>query len=273
MFLSWLPAWALLVVLLAVVAMNAASMSSTVTEGMVVGRKLCPGAPGCGWTEFCKQNPRAPGCESSDPALPAWATGPQTWHPLAVSNHALNKDDAKSSKRFDVVVFGDSITADLRALRKTPWSKTAFDPFFQGLNVGTFGAPGNVVEDLVWRLMVGGERPKLDPKVAVLWIGTNNIKRGQSPVDKLDFLFGWMRRVMPKTKLVYLAILPRGQYDTRPTNKLIEPVCRKHGVTFAECGQAMDPADTKLFKDGLHLNPGGYEVVMRCLGGVVRKLL
>lgn len=210
--------------------------------------------------------------------LPSWAVPASQWGGgTAVEHHALNVRDTEAANRqgrtFDVVVYGDSITAGIRDLSNMAWSKIMFTPFFSGLDVAAFGAPGNVVEDLAWRLMSGKERPRKDPRVVVLWIGTNNIGRGTDPTKRLEFLVTWMKRTMRRSSIVILSLLPRAKFDTRPTNREYKAIAARVGVTYLECGANLNPSDKGMFMDGLHLTPQGYAVVMKCLAKQVRALL
>lgn len=205
-------------------------------------------------------------------SVPSWAKGPHTWGGgSSLTAHRQNTREIQAANsdriRYDVAWYGDSITHVLGELRDTPWwSKVVYDPFFApGARVGLFGVPGNDVEDLTWRLVSGAERLALDPKVLLLWVGTNNLGQGTSPVDKLDFLLPWLRAAHPTSTLAFLNILPCARYETAPTNRAIRKVCAKHGVAFLDCGSDIDPSNVRHMPDGLHPSPAGYQVVMRCL--------
>lgn len=47
------------------------------------------------------------------------------------------------------------------------------------------------VQELAARIIKDGERPDIDPKAIVLWVGTNNVKqpnaKNANPADKLDW--------------------------------------------------------------------------------------
>lgn len=201
---------------------------------------------------------------------PEWATGPEAWGGgTALTNHEQNKRE--NTRRYDVVVYGDSITANVRDTANTPWRTIMYDPFWSDLRVAWWGVPGNDVDDLAWRLM-GPERPIKDPKVIVFWIGTNDLSQGRSPIEHLDFLVGWTRGTM-KSEIVIMNLTPTTHYSTTSTNKKLRKLAAKHGAVFAECGKDLDMADPSMSMDGLHLMPSAYQIVMRCLAPTVRQLV
>lgn len=212
--------------------------------------------------------------------VPKWATPPGAWlgGPTGPAMHATNLKDIAAAdaagERYDVVVYGDSITAGLRALLRDRRARAAaFDPFFgRDVRFGAFGCPGNVAEDLAWRLTEGGERPRLDPRVVAFWIGTNNLTRGMRPAERLDWLLRWARAEMPASRVVVLGLLPRTTIDVGPSNAEYEDLCRRRGATFVRCGEDLDPLGP-LYVDGLHVNAGGYARVLRCLGARLKPLL
>lgn len=251
------PAWALFVVLLALVMLRPAA-----------SELFPPSAPRDGRKKKKRTRP-----DKTRSGLPAWAEGPETWvgctQPCQ-EYHRLNT--AETSNEYDVIVYGDSITAGVREVLKTPWAATV-EPHFRGLRVAWWGVPGNDVEDLTWRIMSGAEVAVTPPKVIVLWIGTNSLNQRRDPVEHLDFLMDYLRKTVPLTKLVFLNILPNTRYPVAEANARMQDVCTKHGATFADCGSTLNPADRKLIPDGVHPSPAGYRVIMRCLGPLVQQLV
>lgn len=210
--------------------------------------------------------------------LPSWALSNTKWpanNDTAQSAYKQNVKDVAtanaSNKKYDVVLYGDSITAGFRwMLQKNPtWLKKYLDvPEF-----AAFGVPGNRVEDLAWRLMGGTEKLIVDPSVVVLWIGTNNLRFNEKPEIHLEELIVWMKGAMPSSKIVLMALTPRTKYDVKPTNEKYSKLASKLGVTFAPCGTDINPNDTKMLPDGLHLAEPAYAAVFKCLGPIVAKVL
>lgn len=214
-----------------------------------------------------------PGAQPSG-ALPPWATPPASWAfgVQSLPAHDQNKREvaaANKGRQLDIVMYGDSITYGLNVAKQALWT-----PVFGKYRTAVMGVPANIVEDLVWRLVAGGERPAVDPKVLVLLIGTNNLNFKKLPVeDKMEWLLQWLQRTMPDTKVVLMGLLPSTLYDTRPTNAKYEALAARYGAVYAPCGLKMNPADRSLFSDGLHPTAIGYANALACLKTYVAKLL
>lgn len=206
------------------------------------------------------------------PALPEWAT--KDTSPDRAPQYAANKKlvQGAGNTQYDVVLYGDSITAALAAKFTKEW-----DTFAGGWKAAPLGVGGNTVQELTWRMMVGGEKFKKDPRVVIVLIGVNNldyIDRAGSPVDKLDFLLGWMRKAMPTSKIIVLNVLPTSRNTlVGSTNAKYKSLAAKHGAEFSTCGSDLDPASTAQFSDGLHPASAGYTKLFKCLKPVVSGLL
>lgn len=48
-------------------------------------------------------------------------------------------------------------------------------------------------------------------------------------------------------------------------NMLYSQLALRQGATYVGCGKGLNPADTSLFNDGLHLTAKGQERLARCL--------
>jgi lysophospholipase L1-like esterase len=220
---------------------------------------------------------REPRSKASAVKMPSWASASsvETWGGgSSVRNHEANVREVKeanaSGKRHDIVFYGDSITSIMREMREN--RSDVVTPFFENNRLAFLGCPGNDVEDLTWRILSGKERLGVDPKVVVLWIGTNNLGRGTSPVDKLDFLLKWFKK-NTESRVVYLNMLPCAKYKTAAANLKIKALCKEHGAPFAACGADLNPADASVMPDGLHPSPKGYTSVMKCLAPLLLGML
>lgn len=176
----------------------------------------------------------------------------------------------RAALRYDVVLYGDSITTNLTREFAREWSE-----FAAGWKAEHLGIEGSSVEELAWRLMDGGEKLALDPRVVILLVGINNLKWGkrQDPSDKLDYLLGWMRAAMPSSKIVLLGLLPNSVVNVAATNRNFARVAAKHGVTFSSCGSDLNPHNPAHFKDGTHPASEGYRRLFSCLKAVISPML
>lgn len=207
-------------------------------------------------------------------AAPPWATGPQTWGPpgRAVTpqrlHHDLNAREITAlnarGATLDLALYGDSITSVLRELRTHPVHGKAVRAWFRNWSVGFFGVPGNRAADLTWRLAGGSERLARDPRALVVWIGTNDVGAGASPVAHVAWLLGFLRKAHPRSRVVFLAMLPRRSGgDVREANAAIAAECRRLGCEFVSC--PLNAGNRKHLPDGLHPSPAGYAKVFACL--------
>lgn len=71
-----------------------------------------------------------------------------------------------SCQPLDFVILGDSMTARIRLNNPEAWAD-----HFGDLQGAPMGVGGNTVQELMWRLGVGGERFAVGPRVVVIWIG------------------------------------------------------------------------------------------------------
>lgn len=197
--------------------------------------------------------------------MPDWAQkGSSNAH--AEGSYAENKRAVlhmnASGRRFDLILYGDSITRYL-AVDKALWKK-----HFGGWAAVPLGVGGNVIEQLAWRIMSGNERPSKPPKAIALLIGVNNLPATfPESAEHLDELIAWLQRAYPSTRIVLMALLPatRGRNNPETANPILRTLAKRRGITFAECGQHMNPLDPKLYKDQLHPAPAGYDIVLPCL--------
>ena len=126
-----------------------------------------------------------------------------------------------SGQRPDLIMWGDSLTA-LNAFRTpAPWAAHFGDLAAAAGGGGALplGVNGSTVENLAWRVVLGGERPAASPRVAVLLVGVNNLYKGQyRPEDRpaplaeeLEWLVRWLQAAMPSTQVG--ALPGRGQWQ------------------------------------------------------------
>lgn len=205
--------------------------------------------------------------------MPAWAQKGAT-NVAADASYAENKQTMaalnNSGKQIDFLLYGDSITRYL-AIHTAVWKR-----HFGSWVSAPMGVGGNTIEQLGWRMMSGNERPSKPPKCIALLIGVNNSPATfQQSVARLEELVRWLQRAYPSTKLVLMALLPatRGHNNPKTANPVLRQMAQRANVTFAECGQAMNPSDTRLYSDQLHPTAAGYDVVLPCLKKIVESVV
>ncbi|HEX8788216.1 MAG TPA: GDSL-type esterase/lipase family protein, partial [Telluria sp.] len=136
------------------------------------------------------------------------------------------------------------------------------------------GFSGDRTENLLWRLQ-HGEVDGIAPRVAVLLIGTNNTgTREEDPATTyagIRSVVDELRRRLPHTKILLLAIFPRGAGpgdDARRLNQrvnaMLPGLADGRQVVFLDIGQAFLAPDGTLSKeimpDLLHPNARGHGI-------------
>jgi beta-glucosidase len=124
--------------------------------------------------------------------------------------------DRVAKGNVDLLMVGDSITHGWEGAGKAVWSK-----YYAPRNAANLGFSGDRTEHVLWRLD-NGEIDGIHPKLAVLMIGTNNSNgdeyTAEQIADGIKAIVCKLRTKLPETKVLVLAIFPRGD-ATRKTNK------------------------------------------------------
>jgi len=124
----------------------------------------------------------------------------------------------------DLVFYGDSITQDWERTGPQPWAD--FHPiwrhYYGGRHAVNLGFIGDTTASLIWRID-HGEASGIDPKVAVVLIGANDMGlphwSAADTTDGIETVVRLLRRHLPATKILLLAVLPsdRSAWITRTT--------------------------------------------------------
>lgn len=106
----------------------------------------------------------------------------------------------------DLIFIGDSITRGWAGAGQSVWKE-----YYGSRNAVNLGFGGDRTQNILWRLdngMVDG----INPKLAVLVIGTNNCRDNtpEQVSDGIKAICAKLRTKLPKTKILMLAIFPRG---------------------------------------------------------------
>jgi lysophospholipase L1-like esterase len=189
---------------------------------------------------------------------------------------------AVGQKRMPEVVFlGDSITLG--------WSINGKEVFkeFAKYNVANFGIFGDQVQHVLWRVD-NGEFDAITPKVVVLMIGTNNAPAKQHSPEEIA---SGIRKIIdaihsksPETKILLLAIFPRGAYPddkNRQKNEEVNAIIAKYDdgktVHFLNINDKLlqpDGAlDATIMPDFLHPSEAGYRIVAEAIRGKLDSLV
>jgi lysophospholipase L1-like esterase len=163
-----------------------------------------------------------------------------------------------------LVFYGDSITQDWEHQDPQPWADFApiWQRFYGDRNAVNLGFIGDTTASLLWRIE-HGEASGIDPKVAIVLIGANNLGRlhwsSSDTVLGIDTIIRQLRERLPHTKILLLGILPsdRSAWATETTaavnRELASQFAHATDVTFLDVGHVF-LRDGKLDRS-LYLDP------------------
>lgn len=181
----------------------------------------------------------------------------------------------------DVIFIGDSITHGWEGAGKDVWAK-----YYVKRNAVNLGIGGDRTQHVLWRLENGNIKG-IAPKAAILMIGTNNSNGEDNTAeeigDGITAIVHRLRSELPKTKVLILAIFPRGQQPSpqRDKNAAASEIARGLAdgkmIHYMDIGAHFLDADGTLPKDimpdYLHLTPVGYQFWAIAIEGKLREML
>jgi lysophospholipase L1-like esterase len=186
----------------------------------------------------------------------------------------------------DIVMLGDSIThfwgGEPVGGRRTGVEE--WDRFFAGRTVVNLGYGWDRTENVLWRL-ANGEFEGVTPKVVVLMIGTNNITLNTPDeiAAGVTAICATIHERSPATKILLLAIFPRGQKPdaTRAkvddVNRRIAKLENRDYVTFLDVGATFLEPDGSIsvdvMYDYLHPTAKGYAIWSAAMAPTLERLL
>ncbi len=209
---------------------------------------------------------------------------PSTVRPLPLGTHwwigrYLQMNARIKQGNADLLFIGDSITHNWENEGKEVWQK-----FYGNRNAVNLGIGGDTTQLVLWRLD-HGNIDGISPKLAVVMIGTNNtaVNTAEETADGVKAIVEKLRAKLPETKVLLLAIFPRGATDNprRQTNAQVNEIISKladgKSVFYLDIGQRFLGDGGKLSRDIahdlLHLSAKGYEIWAESIEPMVAKLL
>lgn len=180
----------------------------------------------------------------------------------------------------DLVFIGDSITQGWEGAGKGVWAE-----FYAKRNAVNLGIGGDRTQHVLWRLD-HGNIDGISPKLAVLMIGTNNSGTNTSEqiAEGVKAIVEKLQARLPKTKVLILAIFPRGtdSNDTKRkvnegANAVIAKLADDKQVFYLDIGKQFLAEDGTLGKevmpDLLHLNEKSYRTWAESIEPKVKELM
>ena len=147
------------------------------------------------------------------------------------------------------------------------------------------GIGGDRTQHVLWRLDHGNIEG-ISPKLAVVMIGMNNARanKPEQIADGIKAIVHKLRTQLPQTKVLLLAIFPRGADEQDPlrqvnqkTNAIVAKLDDGQMVHYLDIGPAFLADDGTLSKeimpDLLHLSPKGYQIWAESIEPSIRKLM
>lgn len=209
----------------------------------------------------------------------------------AVERHAAILARLKEGP-IELLFLGDSITRRLSDVGDL-WQK-----HFGAYAAANFGVGSDETGNLLWRIL-NGELEGVDPKLIVLLIGTNNAPRdrGRDIAAAIELILRVIRRKCPSSRILLLAILPRGasrgEEEWTPsdakTSKAIAQANRIlsrrisarriniSNLCYADLGSLFldgrGRTRSDLMPDRLHPGRDGYEMLTAVLESLVKDLI
>lgn len=196
------------------------------------------------------------------------------------SRHALLGERVRSSAA-QILFVGDSITQGWEVEGAAAWER-----YYDGRHAVNLGISGDRTEHVLWRL----ERSHLDqvePALAIVMIGTNNAGVGQTSDQIADGVTAVVRKLragLPETRVLLLAIFPRGEDASDPVrlvneraNERLARLADGEYVHYLDIGARFlgegGTLPREVMPDLLHLSPRGYEIWAESIEPTVARLL
>lgn len=220
-------------------------------------------------------------CPENHPALtPAplqeeWAV--EWWMPR--HEQKLEEEGRETAK---ILLIGDSITHGWENTGKDVW-----ESYFSEYKTYNIGYSGDRTENVLWRFE-HGEIDDINPKVAMVMIGTNNTGHRQDAPEctakGVEMIVDQIKQKLPETRILLLAIFPRDattsgelrQLNTQ-INDRIKNLGEKENITFLNVNDAFlndeGTLSADIMPDLLHPNEKGYKIWAEAMKPVIKSQL
>lgn len=180
----------------------------------------------------------------------------------------------------DLLLIGDSITHGWDN-QKELWEK-----YYAPRNAVNMGFSGDRTQHVLWRLD-NGHVDGIDPKLAVIMIGTNNSNRTDNTAEEIGdgiiAICSKLRTELPETKILILAIFPRNATPglQRQKNAVASEIASRIAdgkmIHYMDINQEFLTDDGTLPKDImpdlLHPNTKGYEIWAAAIEPKIAELM
>jgi len=182
----------------------------------------------------------------------------------------------------DLLFIGDSITQGWEEDGRPLWGQ-----YYAGRRAVNLGYNSDQTENVLWRLQ-HGELEGISPKLAVVMIGTNNSAMREDPPENtaagIRAILTTLRTRLPGTKILLLAIFPRGLTNDDPLRRVNEAVNERlpaladqRRIFFLNLNQrfldGQGRLSAEIMSDALHPSALGYRLWAEGMEETIQKLL
>lgn len=214
--------------------------------------------------------------------------------PAFLKAHETFLERGKSGP-IDLLFVGDSITAGWGGKDRAH----IWEAYYGKNNPANFGIGGDQTQHVIWRI-ANGELDGIHPKVTVLMLGTNNT--GSHTAEEIAAadkkIVELIRAKIPETKVLLLAIFPRGAGKDKTTGKITDEAIAQaqkrmaiidaanaelaklddgKNVRFLDIGAVFLGQDGKIpfsiMPDQLHPNAAGYQLWADAMKPLLTQML
>jgi len=196
-----------------------------------------------------------------------------------VRNDAVNERVKQGN--VDLLMIGDSITHGWENTGKKYWDK-----YYEPRNAVNMGFSGDRTQHVLWRLD-HGHLEGISPKLAVIMIGTNNSNGEDNTAEEIGegiiAICNKIRATCPKTKILILAIFPRGPEPSEQREKnekaslLTSKIADGKMIHYLDINGKFLTQDgflsMKIMPDYLHPNEAGYRIWAEAIEPKVAELM
>lgn len=187
---------------------------------------------------------------------------------------------SENNPNAQLIFIGDSITERWEEAGRDIWLK-----HYARLNAINAGISGDCTQHVLWRLQQGN-LGNINPKVAVVLIGTNNSHDNtpQEIAEGVGSIIATLQTRLPNTKILLLGIFPSGFNAGNPqrriamkANTLISKLADNHTIYYLDIGSALTEPNgnisPKIMPDSLHLSTEGYAIWASEMAPTLQSLL
>lgn len=206
---------------------------------------------------------------------PATQTG-SWWMPRQDAVNARLKEG-----NVDLLYIGDSITHFFERTGRQVWDK-----YYAPRNAVNMGFSGDRTQHVLWRLD-NSDFSNVKPKLAIVMIGTNNSNgrdnTAEEIADGIIAICSRLRTRLPETKILLLAIFPRGQRPSAQRQKnaqaseIASQIADNKTIFYLDINKNFLTDDGELTRDimpdFLHPSARGYQIWADAIEPKVAQLM